>query len=30
MILRPMVKFDSVDDLIAEVQANIAWVRANL
>ena len=28
--LRPMIKFDSVDDLIAEVQANIAWVRANL
>ncbi|MDO4443835.1 MAG: riboflavin kinase [Slackia sp.] len=28
--LRPMIKFDSVDELIATVQDNIAWVRANL
>lgn len=28
--LRPMVEFDSVESLIAEVQANIAWVRENL
>lgn len=28
--LRPMVKFDSVDELIATVQGNISWVRENL
>lgn len=28
--LRPMIKFDSVDELIATVQSNIAWVRENL
>lgn len=28
--LRPMIKFDSVDELIATVQGNISWVRENL
>lgn len=28
--LRPMVKFDNVDDLIATVKGNIDWVRRNL
>ena len=28
--LRPMRKFDDVDELIATVQGNIAWVRENL
>lgn len=28
--LRPMKKFDDVDELIATVQGNIAWVRENL
>lgn len=28
--LRPMKKFDSVDELIATVRGNIAWVRDNL
>lgn len=28
--LRPMIKFDSVDELIATVLGNIAWVRENL
>ncbi len=28
--LRPMMKFDSVEELIATVQGNIAWVRENL
>lgn len=28
--LRPMRKFDSVDDLIATVKSNIEWVRENL
>lgn len=28
--LRPMVKFDSLDALIATVKGNIAWVRENL
>lgn len=28
--LRPMIKFDSVDELIATVKGNIAWVRENL
>ena len=28
--LRPMRKFDDVDELIATVKGNIAWVRANL
>lgn len=28
--LRPMIKFDSVEELIATVQGNIAWVRDNL
>lgn len=28
--LRGMVKFDSLDDLIATVQGNIAWTRENL
>ena len=28
--LRPMIKFDSVDELIATVRDNISWVRENL
>ena len=28
--LRPMIKFDSVDELIATVKGNIEWVRENL
>jgi riboflavin kinase/FMN adenylyltransferase len=28
--LRPMIKFDDVDELIAAVKANIEWVRTNL
>ena len=28
--LRPMMKFDSTDELIATVKSNIAWVRENL
>ena len=28
--LRPMIKFDNVDDLIAAVKDNISWVRRNL
>lgn len=28
--LRPMMKFGSVDELVATVQGNIAWVRDNL
>ena len=28
--LRPMRKFDDVDELVATVQGNIAWVRENL
>ena len=28
--LRPMIKFDSVDELIATVKGNIQWVRDNL
>lgn len=28
--LRPMIKFDSTDELIATVTANIAWIRENL
>lgn len=28
--LRPMMKFDSTDELIATVKSNIAWVRDNL
>ena len=28
--LRPMIKFDSVDELIATVNSNIQWVRDNL
>ena len=28
--LRPMIKFDSVDELIATVKDNIEWVRENL
>lgn len=28
--LRPMIKFDSVDELIATVKSNIQWVRDNL
>ena len=28
--LRPMMKFSSVDELVATVQGNIAWVRDNL
>lgn len=28
--LRPMRKFDDIDELIATVQGNIAWVRENL
>lgn len=28
--LRPMIKFDSVDELIATVMGNIEWVRENL
>lgn len=28
--LRPMIKFESVDELIATVMGNIAWVRENL
>lgn len=28
--LRPMIKFDSVDELISTVMGNIAWVRDNL
>lgn len=28
--LRPMIKFDNVDDLIAAVKDNIDWVRSNL
>ena len=28
--LRPMRVFDSLDELIATVQGNIAWVRENL
>lgn len=28
--LRPMIKFDSTDELIATVSANIQWVRDNL
>ena len=30
MIIRPMIKFDSVDELIATVKGNIEWVRENL
>jgi len=29
-LLRPMIKFDSVDELVAAVKSNIAWVRENL
>ena len=28
--LRPMIKFESTDELIATVTANIAWIRENL
>jgi riboflavin kinase/FMN adenylyltransferase len=28
--LRPMIKFNSVDELIATVKSNIQWVRDNL
>ena len=28
--LRPMIKFETVDELIATVNANISWVRENL
>lgn len=28
--LRPMIKFDTVDELIATVTGNIAWVRENM
>lgn len=28
--LRPMIKFESIDELIATVNGNIAWVRDNL
>ena len=28
--LRPMRKFDDLDELIATVKGNIAWVRENL
>lgn len=28
--LRPMIKFDSTDALIAQVKSDIAWIRANL
>lgn len=28
--LRPMIKFDSVEELIATVKSNIAWVRENM
>lgn len=28
--LRPMIKFDTVEELIATVKANIAWTRENL
>ncbi len=29
-LLRPMMEFDSVEELIATVKANIEWVRSNL
>ncbi len=28
--LRPMIKFDTVDELVSTVQGNISWVRENL
>lgn len=28
--IRPMIKFGSVEELIAEVKSNIEWIRANL
>lgn len=29
-LLRPMIRFESVEELIATVQSNIAWTKANL
>ncbi|MEG2478237.1 riboflavin kinase [Gordonibacter sp.] len=28
--LRPMRKFDDIDELVATVKGNISWVRENL